>query len=111
MNNEHLAQAAKFWLAGLPDKAFVEILYEVIRDRKPNRDTGGYFVIADAEPNHGMGVDVSYIAEPDPKQASGIWADDVPICQSGRCAACGAAVRSWAKQAICPLCTCVVGCT
>ncbi len=91
------------WLSGLTDRQFAEVFYEAIRDRRTSdfADGQGHFVLSDVQLEAGGWV-VDFIATPDATQPD--WADDVPICQSGRCPGCSHPVRCWSKRMVCPIC-------
>src|SRR5262249_31077934 len=110
MQDEQIAAAAKFWLAGLTDKAFAEFFYDVVRERARS-PAGRHFVLAEADRVGDEPWSVDCIAVHESEKTPRPWADDVPICQSGTCSACGAEVRSWAKNAVCPVCSAKVYCT
>ncbi|MFN3649552.1 MAG: hypothetical protein ACK47B_08200 [Armatimonadota bacterium] len=93
------------WLRSLTDKGFAELFYEAVKDRKTD---GGYghFVLAEAARRDLIEGpwDVDFIGLHDREHYGGEWDDDAPICQSGTCRECGVDVRSWAKEAVCPVC-------
>jgi hypothetical protein len=95
-------QSARRWLAGLTDKAFAEFFYESVGERKDPR-RGGHFLLAEAALMDGRWV-VDFVGVHDRDSYDALWVDDAPICQSGQCGTCDSEVRSWAKQAICPVC-------
>ncbi|MHC2066481.1 hypothetical protein ACYFX5_03330 [Bremerella sp. T1] len=100
------------WLSQMNDKQFVDFFYEAVADRDTSELPGekGHFVLADTSKFPGEPRDTAFLALPDPAENSK-WADDVPICQTGRCPECESWVRSIAKHAICPLCGTKVYCT
>jgi hypothetical protein len=96
-------------LASLTDKQFAEFFYEAVRGRNTADWPGheGHFVLADAwdeawaEVHDGEWVDFIGLAV-----EQECWSKDpgAPICQSGDCPKCQSRVRSWAKDAVCPVC-------
>ena len=109
----HARNSALAYLSQLSPKAFAEFFYEAVKDRvtSDRSDWHGHFILADAEQvDADEPWDVELIALQDDKQYGG-WSDDAPLCQSGTCDSCGHRVRSWAKQAVCPVCNQAVHCT
>ncbi|MBA4016313.1 MAG: hypothetical protein C0483_03910 [Pirellula sp.] len=101
------------FLSTLSDKAFAEFFYEAVRGRTTSdrNDWNGHFILADAErivADEPWDVDLIAIHD---RQQYADWVDDAPICQSGTCTNCSNRVRSWAKQATCPVCSQTVHCT
>lgn len=103
------------FLAELSNKEFAEFFYEAVRGRLTSdaKEWQGHFILADSEQvseDEPWDVDVIALHDPQHYPASD-WGDDAPICQSGTCSLCGHKVRSWAKQAICPICGEIAYCT
>jgi hypothetical protein len=106
-------EVALAYVTRLSHKAFAEFFYAAVRGRVTSDAEAwrGHFVLADAEQvEDSEPWDVNFIAVHDP-QKYGEWDDAATICQSGNCESCGGRVRSWAKQALCPICGEVVYCT
>ena len=101
---------ALHYLTTLNDKQFAELFYEAVagRNTSDSRRWGGHFVLADAEKVDGEPWAVDFIAL---SADAAVWGDDAPICQSGTCTGCGSPVRSWSKQARCPVCGAQIYCT
>jgi hypothetical protein len=96
-------------LRSLSDKQFAEVFYQAAEGRELSNVPRGTsrFVLADAEFTDGeLALDVIALPGDDSH-----WIEDLPICQSGECARCGLKLRSWAKQAECPLCRLEVACS
>jgi hypothetical protein len=101
---------ALYWLSNLSHKQFAEFFYQAVKERRTSdfQEGRGHFVLANAEIVDNDRWAIDFIALP---EAAEPWAEDVPLCQSGPCGACGADMRSWAKKAICPICGAPVGLT
>ena len=110
--DDQRARALAF-LSRLTDKQFAEFFYDTVRER----DTGntlegkGHYVLGDVKRWPAEPRDIDFIALHDKTVYPDGWVDDAPICQSGECPNCASHVRSWAKDAICPVCYAPVRCT
>lgn len=98
------------FLQALSDKQFAEFFYEAVRDRNTSdlEAWSGHLVLANAEKVDDEPWSIDLLALPEDRDP---WSNDADICQSGSCASCSSAVRSWAKQASCPVCGASVYCT
>jgi hypothetical protein len=106
-------ETALTYVTRLSNKAFAEFFYEAVRGRVTSdaEEWNGHFVLADAEQvTANEPWDIDFIGIHDSEQYES-WDDNAPICQSGACQTCGCRVRSWAKQAVCPICEQSVFCT
>jgi hypothetical protein len=99
------------WTEALSDKQLIEFFYEATKGRFIYRGEESYMqshlVISNAsrlKKDNDVWEEWSLasIGEHDPKKYLNSWADDSPICQSGRC--CGYEIISWAKNVVCPIC-------
>ncbi len=101
------------WLQSLKDKQFAAFFYDAVSERVTSDmpEWRGHFLLAHCEHVDDGPWAFDFIALDDLQKYPEGWVDDVPICQSGRCSGCGSAVRSWAKDAICPVCGGKVRCT
>lgn len=101
---------ALHWLSTLSNKEFAEFFYSAVAERRTSdiKDWQGHFVLADAQKVQSEPWAIDFIAIPEGKES---WSADAPICQSGGCGTCGALIRSWAKNAVCPICGSAAGLT
>ena len=109
MQPELRSHALRF-IETLSDKQFAEFFYQAVRDRNTSdlEAWAGHLVLANAEKVDDEPWSLDLLALPENRES---WSDDADICQSGACATCSAEVRSWAKQALCPVCGARVYCT
>ncbi|RPJ53840.1 MAG: hypothetical protein EHM23_30140 [Acidobacteria bacterium] len=96
------------WTSGLTDKEFAEFFYNAVKNRNTAEIGAGHFVLGDTWklPEEPWSVDLIAM----PRAGRHECAEDI-ICETGTCTECGSRVRSWAKNAICPVCGTDVRCS
>lgn len=98
------------FVRSLSEKEFVEFFYDATAERSFGdvAEYQNHLIIADSESIDGEAWETDFLALPEERAH---WSADAPICQSGKCGKCTARVRSWAKNALCPICGKAVYCT
>lgn len=110
MNKEDVMK----WSRSLTERQFAEFFYEVVAGRNTSDVFEGHFVLADAERIKGEPWEIDFVGLPNPNHAANLekdWVDDADICESGTCQHCQIRVRSWVKDALCPVCGSEVYCS
>jgi len=121
MNKLSEKLAAVEFIHSLSDKEFVEFFYEVTAKRNVRKDFGDEFdsttwivCVSDygifrgkAEPPYTLVASV-----PSPESAEYKWVqNEKRLLNCGSCEGCGIELTCVAKEALCPVCGSLVGCT